>query len=689
MKSLHHLTTSRRIWARTMPIVATLALGAMLTETIVVPLLAQEGGGGRGRGGRGGRGGEGRGGGQNASGEGGGGDSSGGGGGGQMPAAPGGGGAPGGGASTVTTTTTQVPTLGGVSMDQMLGKDMKTIMPMVDPSKGIVNWNGTSWNVADNRIFRARFEKYLNAGEETIKDDIEYQKVVEQILLILSPAQINTRSVDKASALLVKAATYTQDSRLSESLSDAIFSVYLAKKEQNRIEDTIKQLQQDRETLEWSIQLTSEDSQIGLSGGGNTNAQASKQNQQDQTRLAKASPYLKRLTETETRLKINQTKTDMSELAAKIQYQALVLQFFMQRRFQHVIMAGRFYRALFDDGDNKLQVNRDAQKLLTMNSGLPATISVLETMSHQALADVKEGIESYKYLLDKNELASATERLQETFVMGEYVSAVRTLPRDAKRRALEFSQKGNQLLSAMDVKDFTKAEQLIKEIEAIAKDFDGSRFMGPIETAKKVSAMHLAKAKNAAMTGDGVTMEAELKAATEIWPRNPALEDAAKTIFAKGDVQNQAVIDFDRLIAQKNYRQIYDDRMRFIAAMATYPDKAKDLKKVLDDMVVIEMALVRAQELAKRDQYAGAWESVDRIAEQYPDDLKLAQVRADYTTRAAEFVNCIRRAQDLEKKKQFGSSLTWFLKARRLCPTSEFAKEGIDRIVNELMPTEA
>jgi DNA replication initiation complex subunit (GINS family) len=310
-------------------------------------------------------------------------------------------------------------------------------------------------------------------------------------------------------------------------------------------------------------------------------------------------------------------------------------------------------------------------------------------MSHQAIADVKEGIESYKYLLDKGELASATERLQETFMMGEYVSYVRTLPRDATRRALDYSQKGNQLLSAIDVKDYAKAESLIKDIEGMAKDFDSSPFMGPIETAKKVSAMHLAKAKNAAMTGDEATMQTELTAATEIWPRNPQLEEAAKNIFAKGDVQNQAVIDFDRMVAQKNYRGIYDDRMKFIAAMATYPDKAKELKKVLEDMGNIEMSLVRAQELAKRNEFAGAWESVDRAADQYPDDLKLAQVRADYTTRAAEFVNCIRRAQDLEKKKQYGSSLTWFLRARRLCPTSEFAKEGIDRIVNELMPTDA
>jgi ribosomal protein L18 len=84
--------------------------------------------------------------------------------------------------------------------------------------------------------------------------------------------------------------------------------------------------------------------------------------------------------------------------------------------------------------------------------------------------------------------------------------------------------------------------------------------------------------------------------------------------------------------SQRNYRQIYEDRMRFIAAAAMTPARQEQLKKVLEDMQTIEAAIVRGQEIAKRGDYAGAWEAVERVLTQFPDDNKLNQVRATLTT---------------------------------------------------------
>ena len=47
------------------------------------------------------------------------------------------------------------------------------------------------------------------------------------------------------------------------------------------------------------------------------------------------------------RQKANDVKRELSEIQAKVEFQALMVQFFLQRRFQHVLMATRFYRALF------------------------------------------------------------------------------------------------------------------------------------------------------------------------------------------------------------------------------------------------------------------------------------------------------------------------------------------------------
>jgi len=295
-------------------------------------------------------------------------------------------------------------------------------------------------------------------------------------------------------------------------------------------------------------------------------------------------------------------------------------------------------------------------------------------------------VDAYNFLLQKNEVESATKRLGEAFIIGEYMPEIRTLARDKKRQALEFTQKGNRLISALDVRDYTLAESLVKDLETIAKDFDASQPRAAIETARTVSAMHLAKAKNAAVSGDRATLESELKEATILWPRNPALAEVSGMIFSQADLQGKALADLDQLAGQHNYRQIYDDQARFIAATALYPERQEQLKTVLKNMQQIETAIGRSTEIAKRGDTSGAWEGVERAYKEFPEDTKLNQLRANLTTEASDFVHCIRTAQQLEAKGQTGASLAWYLKAQKLYPPSEFAQEGIKRLVQKILP---
>lgn len=262
---------------------------------------------------------------------------------------------------------------------------------------------------------------------------------------------------------------------------------------------------------------------------------------------------------------------------------------------------------------------------------------------------------------------------------------MRRLPREEKRRALEFSQKSNELLAALEVNDLTRAEEIIRDLSQTARDFDTSKPLAVVETAKTVSAMHLAKAKAAATSGDRVALENELRAATEIWPRNPALAQVSGAIFNQTDTQQQAVNDFDRLRAQKNYRQIYEDKVRFIAATAMDAPRQKQLEEILNRVALAESALGRASELAKRGDAAGAWESVEQGFSDYPDDPKINQARAEFTTQAAEFVRYVRTAQEMERKQQIGTSLAWYLLAQQNYPNSEIALEGIARLSGKLL----
>ena len=569
-----------------------------------------------------------------------------------------------------------------------LGKDV----PMLDPGSEVMSWDGKIWNIQDQRVYRARFEKYLNAEEETSADAKRYREQFREMLDLLSPAKASKENFRTAWAILPQASSYEPDAELCNSLDDAIFGVLLAQQEVTKIDDQNRNLVRRKDTLEWNSRFAADSS---LLGPAPKNPAAAEQwnREQNLKRDMKMQPLLTELGEVNASIAGNRVKKEALRLQAKIEFQALIAQLFLQRRFEHVLLGNRFYRALFGDGDNQLRVADDyasSQSAKNKDSfgdlaKLPKTLGQLDALANEAIRDVREGVESFSFLLEKSELKSAAERLSEAFAIGEYLPEIRLLPRAKKREVLEFTRKTNQLLSALEVKDYERAGALVRELEALSRDFDSAKPMAAIETARTVSALHLAKARAAAASGDRTTLESELRQATEIWPRNAALAEVSGAIFTQTDVQQQALNDFESLHAQKNFRQIFDDKVRFIAATALHPAKQEKLKQVLDQVQLAEAALLRATELAKRGDAAGAWESVEQGFADYPDDPKLNQARAEFTTQAAEFVRSVRTAQEMERKQQLGSSLAWYLRAQQDYPSSEIAQDGIARLSSKIL----
>jgi hypothetical protein len=575
----------------------------------------------------------------------------------------------------------------GGSQSSFLGKDV----PFFDPDSETVSWDGKTWNVSNNRVFQARFEKYLNAPEEDDAEAQAYDALLKQITDLLRPSNVNPRTLDQAFSLLPKASAYKRDAGICDAISNQVFSVWQSQQDRARMQAATNALQDERNRLNRSKVVTLETTTFRT--GGRSKADTSKDSvavRADNERLnAEIQPYDLRLVEVETLIKATQAKRALKELQTKIEFQSLIVQLFLQRRFQHVLIATRFYRNVFNDGDDEVRVKGGAKDLFDKSTGMPPTVGTVDTMAGEIIRDVTEGVDAYRFLIERDELDSATKRLSESFLIGEYLPPIRTLPRETKRRSLSYAQKANQLVNAIEVKDYTLAEKRVNEMEAMAKDFDSSKPMAAIQTAKTIAAMHIAKAQNAAVAGDQTTLETELKAATEIWPRNPQLADVAGMIFSHGNVQNKALVDLDQLISQKNYRQIFDDRERFSAAVAFDPARQQQLRQVLTDMGEIEKAIVRSQEIEKRGDFAGAWESAEQAFASYPSDPKLNQIRADLTTKAADFVGALRRAQDLERRGQTGSSLAWFLRAQQDYPNSDFARQGIERLTRQILPDQS
>ena len=558
-------------------------------------------------------------------------------------------------------------------------------MPFLNPGNEVLTWDGKTWNINNNRLFESRFEKYLSAPEETSANDQAYRAVIQAITEKLAPGMETTKSLDEAFAMLPKAARFDIDAHLCDGIADAVYASWQAMRNTQRLEAATAALDKERRLYEWYNRV---DAPVMLNRTGVKGAPNGATPPPAPSDYSSKGPYAVRWSEANTAMKFNQAKQELVQFQMRIEFQTLLVQLFVQRRFQHVIIASRFYRSVFTDGDTTLKVGSDTKNLFSKSTGAPPTVATLDSLSNEAIRDAREGVQSYEFLLGQNELESATKRLAEAFLVGEYLPELRTLPREKKRKALDFAQKSNQLLSALEVKDYGRAEKLVKGLEETAKDFDNSKPMAAIETAKTVSAMHLAKARNAAVSGDKTTLESELREATEIWPRNPALAEVSGRIFESADVQQKALADLEQLLAQHNFRQISDDKVRFLTAVALFPDRQEKLKKVLEAMQEIESTVIRSGEIAKRGDYAGAWEQVEQTFQKFPEDNKLNQVRANLTTEAAEFVRTLRMAQELEKKGQVGSSLAWFLKAQKLYPATEFGKAGIDRLVKMVLPEE-
>lgn len=600
----------------------------------------------------------------------------------------GGGGAPAGGGGAPSSNQTTIVNQGGQSQggQQMVGNDV----PYFDPTTDVFTFDGKSFNVNDNRVFRARFEKYLNAEAATSEMDMAYRMAIREILDTLSPHNRDASKFPKAVAQLQRASQFPQDARLCESLANAVYRIYLAKRNQNQLKQLNQELDMQRRQLDWNF-----DSWSKGDAGTRERKLSDDPNQQeseavDPVNAGHIQRYVQRIAEVEAERVANAAKVQLSEVEAKLEFQALVVQFFLQRRFEHVVMATRFYTEFFKDGDGKLQFEEgsEVEQSFAKTIGFNPTITTLDAFANEAIRDVGQSVESFGFLMDSGKTDGALRQLQQAFVMGEHLPPVQSVPREKKVAILEYAQNSFQLVNAIEVKDYGLAEELVNKMKVQAGDFDYSKPTAAIEAAKLSSNMRIRTAKNAALQGDNQAYEDNIKAAAELWPQNPMLKEQFDLIADSADVQQQAKIEFDRLLGTQSYRQIFTNRARFIAATVDDPERQKALEQIIGNIQEIETVMKQADTLAKAGNNHAAWEIVEKTFQRFPDDVALSAKRSDLATDVAPFVKALKNAENQEARKQFGSGLAWFLSARQIYPQSEFADEGIKRLIDRILPEE-
>ena len=569
---------------------------------------------------------------------------------------------------------------------QVVGNDV----PYFDPTTDVFTFDGKSFNVNDNRVFKARFEKYLNAEEASSAEDLAYRSAIRGILDTLSPHNRDVSKFPRAVAQLQHASQFKQDARLCESLANAVYRVYLAQKSRGQLDMLNRELDRERRQLDWNFDQWSENN---IEDRERKLSESPKQKSSKATDPANAGHiqrYIQRIAEVEGERVANRTKMELSEVEAKLEFQALVVQFFLQRRFEHVVMAARFYTEFFKDRAGRLEFEEgsEVEQSFSKTIGFNPTITTLDAFANEAIRDVDQSVESFTFLLEQGEIDAAMRQLQQAFVTGEYLPSVQSVPRDQKRLVLGYTQNAFQLVNALEVRDYSLAEELVTEMRVQANDFDYSKPTAAIEAARLSSNMRIRTAKNAALKGDEKSYEENIKAAAEIWPTNPMLKEQFDILADSADLQQQAKLEFDRLLGTQSYRQIYNNKARFIAATVDDPERQDALNQIVGNILEIETVMKQADTLKKAGNNHAAWEIVEKTFKQFPDDVALSAKRSDLSTDVAPFVKALKTAENLEKRKQYGSSLAWFLSARQIYPQSEYASDGIQRLSDEILPEE-
>jgi len=378
--------------------------------------------------------------------------------------------------------------------------------------------------------------------------------------------------------------------------------------------------------------------------------------------------YLRSL-ELRAKIKLNELKQEKLLEQAKANFAEYISTLFNTGRLNHVVLAADFYRKIFQEGEYPADMARQVNAALEVNR------------------DVQASVDVFRYKLERGQLAGASDGLQQAFSANELNIALLGLERPLKEKVADFNQKLSQMRNLIEARDFGSLELLAKEIKVSATDFDTTKPMALVNAVKLESKMRLGKAKLAAQQGDLKLAMDEFQAAAQAWPGNPDLEDKALTFFDTQDIQSQSLVEFDRLVAEQNYRAIFEKQLAYAPAVRDDAKRIEQLKAALEAVKSAEIAAEKANILMINGDPFGAWETIELAASHLPDDKKLNRLRADLSGRSAEFVSAVNKARDAEGRNEVGFSLTWFANAQRQYPASQIANEGIERLSKKLLET--
>lgn len=568
-------------------------------------------------------------------------------------------------------------------------------LPFLNPQDGTVTINGQTLNMGSFREIEARFNKYLSQPEESTEDAREYQKIFRKIHDVLSMRRERLaadNTMRQVVDLLTAASSNPLDGGVSDALCQTVYTAWQAKtngRNKGRMLDAVER------------EIRTNAQKMSLMESGVTASPASSSNQKGGRKGNPASnpardnpryKYLeKRVVEMQARKLKLETEQVLTVTEAKIMFQSTLVQLFAQRRFDHVSIGCGLYSRLFNDGDTKLRLEKDsdAAKMFGGTLGVPPTVAVLDNLSRELARDSDRHMKAVSNLVDSHHYVDALERLNEALLIGEFMAPVSTFPYEKKQKLYAFKRDVEKLFELMNGRDYEEALTLVESLKKTSRDFSTGRAESAISAAVFASDAYIAQGQEALAKGDRAKLEECLKKAIEIWPKNPRLLPLRNAMMAAGQ-QSHALEDFKRFHKNRNYRRIFDNQHEFAVLVKDDPELQAQFVEDLAKMTVIERALGAARQREAMQDVYGAWEELQQLRtrdqELFVNDQELNSQYLDLTTKASRLVKLLNDAEECRNAGEAGSALGKYMEAKRLYLHSRFAKEGIDSLLNEVLP---
>lgn len=566
------------------------------------------------------------------------------------------------------------PNSGETPNPRILGMEI----PLLDPASDTVSYNGAKFDVGNNALVRARFEKYLQQNPDDSTEAKRYRKKLRSLLKLTqksarSRSDVGSETLVKIGQGLYEMNDYEGDGGISGTLASTIASALAVQYANRSRERQNRALESEIEKL---VASTNSLSNAGRKTGSNTVLISYK----SEKIAAKKAASIK-----------NDAENVAAMELSKINFQSTIVSMLMQRRYDHALIGTYVYRHIFRDGDTTLKLDSESQasRLFEGGVGLPPTVNTMATIASNMRREIDQNMEAVANMLAQNKLSDATQSLIQAVAVGEYMQSVATFPVEGRRRIAEFWSLRRRALTTLNARDYAALEDIASKMKALDPDFDDSMLTSYCVGRKAQSDLHLRNAAKALKAGDDETFNEEITKAGTIWPKNPNLEKG-RQYLEKLDNQDPVRDEFRTLMGRKEYRTIYNEQDKF-EVVALDPELKQQYKEAITLVGTIDGMLAQLEIAAKQDKTMGPCMAYEMLLEhgekdaRYKEDPRYRDALNRFALGAHEFTKALENAKACEERREYGSALSNYYRAQCLYPRSTMAGEGARRVTEIIL----